>query len=255
MSYAVMQSGPTPPSEEQLQSAFQEVPGLAAADAGILGRDAYGVLLNGLELVQASALQSALARHGIETEAVDEAALTDLPVPRQLTKVSFTPEALEIYDVMGRTFPLEWGQIAIIAAGRVWLTDFISELVRKEMMRVGGRHGDYAPTVKVEKVTTEARNQHLLLEIITHGAAARYQVKADLPETLLLYQCLGERRSKDPVVNLCLFVQEMARYAPQAALNYGAYKLCESGDAAFTYASKTAFYREITWLSWRRPPE
>jgi hypothetical protein len=235
------------PSGEQLQNAFQQVPGLTAIDVGILGKDAYGVLVKGLELDQASAMQSALAAEGVETEVVEDAALIELPLARQLTKVTFTPEALQIHDLMGRDFPLEWNDISLIAAGRTWMTDFTSNLVRRV---VGRADMDYAPTVKVEKVTKEEQREHLLLEIITRGAARRYHVTADPPETLLLFQCLADRRCNDPLTNLSLFVQELAKHAPAAILNYGAFNMCQNLDPSFSYPSKTAFYREITWLLW-----
>ncbi len=90
----------------------------------------------------------------------------------------------------------------------------------------------------------------LLLEIFSHGASQRHTLTADRPESLLLFQCLGERRSREPLQNLSLFVQDLARFAPAAPLSYGAHRLCQ-GDASFVYATKTAFYREITWLLWR----
>jgi hypothetical protein len=90
----------------------------------------------------------------------------------------------------------------------------------------------------------------LLLEIITRGAALRYRTMADRREALLLFQCLGERRGKDPAGNLSLFVQDLAKFAPAAVLNHGAFFMRENGDASFSYPSQTAFYREITWLLW-----
>ena len=248
MTYAVMQTGLEPPSAEQLKKAFQEVPGLTAMDVTILGKDAYGVLVKGFELDRASAMQSALAAQGVETEVVDDAALTELPPPRPLTKVEFAPEALGIYDLMGRSVPLEWKNISVIAAGRVPLVDFARDLVSKVVTRPAGRHVDLK--VVTEVVTREEQKKHLLLEIITCGGELRYHAVADRLEAHLLFQCLGQRRGKDPAANLALFVRDVARFAPGAVLNHGAYYMCENSDPSFSYPSKTAFYREITWLLW-----
>jgi hypothetical protein len=98
--------------------------------------------------------------------------------------------------------------------------------------------------------TTEEQNDHWLLEIITGGAALRCRAMADQPEAMLLFQCLGERRGRDPAGNLTLFVQELAKFAPAAVFNHGAFFMRENGDASFSYPSQTAFYREITWLLW-----
>jgi hypothetical protein len=104
--------------------------------------------------------------------------------------------------------------------------------------------------VVTEVVTKEEKNDHLLLEILTTGAALRYHTIADRPEAHLLFQSLGERRVKDSAVNLALFVQELAKFAPGVLLNHGAYYMCENSNPAFTYPSPTTFYREITWLLW-----
>jgi hypothetical protein len=248
MTYAVMQTGLEPPSVEQLGKAFHEVPGMTALDVNVLGKDAYGVLVKGFELERASAMQSALAAQGVETEVVDDAVLTELPPPRPLTKAEFTPQSLGIYDLMGRSVPLEWNLISVIAAGRVRLADFTRDLVNKVVMRPAGRRVDLK--VVTEAVTKEEQKDHLLLEIITRGAALRYHSVADRLEAHLLFQCLGERRAKDPTTNLSLFVQDLVRFAPAAVLNHGAFYMSEKSDPLFSYLSQTAFYREITWLLW-----
>jgi hypothetical protein len=248
MTYAVMQTGLEPPSAEQLKNAFQEVPGLTAMNVNTLGKDAYGVLVKGFEFDRASAMQSALAAQGVETEVVDDAALTELPPPRPLTKVEFTPEALGIYDLLGQSVPLEWNNISVIASGRTRLTEFTRDLVNKVVTRPAGRH--FELKVVTEAVTKEAQQDHLLLEIVTRGAALRYHAVADRIEAHLLFQSLGERRGKDPATNLALFVQDLAKFAPAAVLNHGAFYMCEHSDPLYTYPSQTAFYREITWLLW-----
>jgi hypothetical protein len=251
MTYAVMQTGLEPPSTEQLKNGFQHVPGLTAMDATILGKDALGVLVKGFELERAAAMQSALAAQGVETEVVEEAALTELPPPKGLTKVEFTPEALRIEDVLGRSFPLEWNNILLIAAGRARFTEFKTELVEKLHLARAARHRyGYGPTVVAESETREEQKDHWLLEIITRQAALRYRLLADRLESLLLFQCLGERRKKDPAGNLSLFVRDLAQFAPEALLNHGAFYMVEDSNPSFSYPSQTAFYREITWLLW-----
>ena len=248
MTYSVMQTGLEPPSAEQLKNAFQQMPGLTAMDVNILGKDAYGVLVKGFELERASAMQSALAAQGVETEVVDDAALTELPPARQLTKVDFTPEALGICDLLARSVQLKWNDILVIAAGRTRLTDFTKVLVDKEVMGRAARH--IGPKVVTEVVTREEQKDHLLLEIIPRGAELRYHAVADRLEAHFLFQCLGERRGRDPAANLSLFVQDLVKLAPAAVLNHGAFYMCENGTPSFSYPSQTAFYREITWLLW-----
>jgi hypothetical protein len=247
MTYAVMQTKSEPPSTEQLTKAFQQVPGLTALDASVLGRDACGVLVKGFELERASTMQTALAAQGVETEVVEEPVLTELPPARQLSKVEFTPEALRIEDFLGRSFLLEWNTLLVIAAGRARLTEFKTNLVDK-VVTTPAR--DYMPKVVVKAVTTEEQNDHLLLEIMTRGVALRYHAMADQLEARLLFQCLGEQRGNDPAANLTLFVRELARFAPEAIYNRGAAAMREESNPPFLYLTRTAFYREITWLLW-----
>jgi hypothetical protein len=248
MSCAVVQTGAEPPSAEQLKIAFAQVPGLTALDVSVMGRDAFGVLVKGLGREQASAMQSALAAQGVGSEVVDDAVLTELPPPKELTKVSFAAEGLEIYDLLGRCAPLEWNRIQVIAAGRARLTEFKQEMVSKLVSGPPARH--FEIKVVTEAVTKEEQNEHLLLEILTAGPGLRYHAKADRMEAHLLFQCLGEQRTKDPYTNLTLFVQALAKAAPAAALNHGAAYMCEGAAPGFSYPSQTAFYREITWLFW-----
>jgi hypothetical protein len=250
MAYAVVQTRLEPISAAQLAAAFQQVPSLTALDSQTLGRDAYGVLVRGLEWEQSSAMWSALAAQGIEAEIVEEAALPELPLPRQLTRADFASDALVIHDFMGRSLELPWNDISVLAAGRVPLTEFVSE--QKIRVKAGMPFPGKGARLEVvtENETKEEQHNHLLLEIITRGAALRYHTVADRPETLLLFQCLGERRSREPLLNLSLFVQEVAKLSRGIILNYGAYNLCENRDPSFSYESKGAFYREITWLLW-----
>ena len=53
------------------------------------------------------------------------------------------------------------------------------------------------------------------------------------------------------MANFRLLVQDLARFAPQAAINRGAYYLREGAGEAFVYPSKNAIFEEIVWLLWR----
>jgi len=248
MSYSVMQTKFEALSQEQFEDALRQVPGLTAMDVNILGKDAFGVLAKGFELEQASAMQTALATQGVEAEIVADDALPQLPPPRQLIKAQFTPEALLMDDLMGRSSRLEWNDIQVIAAGRARLTEFTTELVDKVVGSYATR--ELAPRIITQAIRKEEQKEHLLLEIITRGAAARYHTIADKPETAVLFQCLGEERGKDPAANLAVLVQELAKLAPAALLNYGAQCMNENNDPTFYYPSKQAFQREIIWLLW-----
>src|SRR4051812_43591114 len=98
MAYAVLQKTLEPPSIDKLKRAFRNVPGLAPADASIIGNDAFGILVKGFESERATAMQSALAVEGVETIVVADSELPQLPQIKFVSRVDCTPEALMIYD-------------------------------------------------------------------------------------------------------------------------------------------------------------
>jgi hypothetical protein len=248
MPYAVMQKMPEPPTLEQLKIAFRGVPGLTEVDASTLGRDAYGVVVRGFELEPASALKEALAAQGVDTEVVDEAALPKLPESRLVHRVNCTPEGLIIYDPMDRSFTLGWQNIWVIAAGMVRTPDFIRvEVADRPVYR-----GRYTPPVAYRRETKEEQSDHAVLEIIITGAALRYTMKMDRLDCMS-FEYLGPRRTQNWLENFSLMVRDMIQFAPQAAVNRGAYSIQGQGGESYSlgYASKTSFYEEITWILWQ----
>jgi hypothetical protein len=247
MRYAVLQTDLNPPAIDQLQRAFRTVPGLAAADAFILGNDAFGILVKVLSEGQASALQGALRIEGVETEIVDQTLLPPLPQTHFVRQMECSPEKLLIFDPLGRPFPLEWQHVICIAAGAVQLTDFIQR--RHEIPPVtrpgSSRVTPYAP--EYETRTHEERRFHLLGEIIITGAALRYSFDADK----FNFARLGERNMGNTAANFSLFVRDLMQFSHHAMLNRGAEALRANATEIFPYPSKNAFYEEIVWMLWQ----
>jgi hypothetical protein len=250
MTCSVMQKNLEPPTTEQLKLAFCSVPGLTAVDAAMLGRDAFGILARSFEPERAQALQSALAAQGVETEVVDDASLPALPELRIVHRLDSTPDALMICDPLGRSFPLPWKGVMLIAAGKVRMTEFKTVDVPHPAISYGGygRRGESAVVVHHE--THEEHNDRWLLEVVITGGALRYSIVADRPLSLL-FQYLGDRRSVDLAANFKLVIQDLTANAPEAAVNRGAYYLRENSAQPFYYPTKKAFYDEMTWLLWK----
>lgn len=247
MPCSLMQSSLDPLTVEQLKLAFHQVPGLTAMDALTLGRDAYGILVKSFAPEQARALQSALAAQGIETELVEDANLPALPPLRMVHKLDSTPDALMICDPLGRSFPLPWANVMLIAAGKVRMTEFKDIDVARpavQQFRKGG------PTVEYQRETHEEHHDRWLLDVVITGGALRYSIVADRPGSFL-FQYLADRRTDDLAANFKLVVQDLTGNAPGAAVNRGAYYLRENSDQVFYYPTKTTFYNEMTWLLWK----
>ncbi|MDB6125023.1 MAG: hypothetical protein JWQ71_4016 [Pedosphaera sp.] len=254
MPYAVVQKSLEPPSREQLENAFHGIPGLAKVDAIILGRDAFGILVKGFSLERATMLQTSLASQGVETEVVDEAELPPLPQFKNVNRLECTPEALVIYDPLNRSFSLEWKNVMLIAAGRVPMSEFKRVRTEAEAPAYDLSNLDRGyrqqPKILVDYSSHEERHERLMLEIVLTRAVLRYSITAD-KVAHLLFQYLGERRTRDVLQNFTLLVQDLTKYAPQATVNRGAHFFRENATEPFPYPSKNAFYEEIIWLLWK----
>lgn len=244
MPFAVLQTDLTPPSTEQLRRAFQHVPGLTASDAHILGRDAFGIIVKNFPGDRAAALQGALRLEGIETEIVDETHLPAVPPGKQISRVDCVPEHLLIYDPLGRSFPLPWPHVMVLAAGMTRITEFVRVPEAVRTVRYNMHGGSYVEE-RTEYRSREERNVQCLAEIIITGAVLRYSITAER----FNFICLGERRTRDVTQNFSLLIQELARFASHAALNRGASTILQ--QQPFAYPTKNAFHEEIVWTLWQ----
>jgi hypothetical protein len=246
MPYAVLQTDLNPPGIEQMARAFRSVPGLTPADAHILGKDAFGILVKDFSEQQAGVMQGALRIEGIETEIVDQSFLPSLPTTKFVRRLDCSPEHLLLYDPVGRSFALDWRHIIFIAAGAVRLIDFVRDQETRQRVRYTAGGMPYQDT-EYETFSREEQNSHLIGEIIITGATLRYSFDADN----FNFVYLGERNTKDRAANFVSLVRDLTQFGANAQLNRGAAAM--RGDAAqiFSYPSKNAFYEEIIWTLWQ----
>lgn len=246
MPCALVQKDLTIPAVEKLKAAFRASGILTDMDAVTLAGDAYGILTKNLSREIANTLQADLHRTGVETVVIDERELPVLPAAKFVHRLDCTAEALMIYDPLGRAFPLAWGHILMLAAGSVRLTEFTSvHGPRPIIPHTPHGAGNMVPTPEFS--TREARNHHLLLEIILSRAVLRYSVTADT----FNFEYLGSRRAITMPENFKLLVQDLVANAPQAVLNRGVQVIREGAAEILAYPTKNAFYEEIIWHLWR----
>ncbi|EEF60544.1 hypothetical protein [Pedosphaera parvula] len=254
MPYAVVQKDLEAPAIERLKAAFRNVPGLTAIDAQTVGNDAFGILVKGFTLENANRLNQALQAQGVETEVVEESMLPTLPPGPNTTFVDCTPEQLVVYDSLNRPVQVDWQSVVLIAAGKVPLIEFNKIRVETPASPFDpanfGREYEYQPRTNTEYETREERQHHLLLEIILEGGISRYGIDAG-KSAHLLFRYLGERKTRDLQANFTLLIQDLASFAPHAAVNRGTYYFRERAAQPFFYPSKNAFYEEIIWLLWK----
>ena len=102
MGYAIMQKELVVPALEQLKRAFTVLPTLTELDAQTVANDAFGIIMRGLELDDATLLREALLVERVETLMVEESALPVLPTAKIVRRVEFQTELLKVYDSMQR---------------------------------------------------------------------------------------------------------------------------------------------------------
>ena len=213
MPYAIVQRDLETPSPDVLAKAFVSLPLLTSIDAQTASRDAFGILMRGLNVEDASRLHDALLKQNIGVEVADEAELPMIPPAKVVRQIELLPSSLRLYDPMSRMFSLAWTDILLVCAGNV-------------------------------------RGQpqfHFLLEIVLGGGVARYSLPADEFD----FTYLGGRRTPSLADNFSLLVRDIAQGAPHAGLNRGAFLICEQFAEIFTYPSKAAFFEEMTWMLWQ----
>ena len=239
-----MQKELVAPAVDQLKRACRALPSLTAIDAQTMFNDAYGILIKGLEVVDASALQDALQTEGVETIVVEESELPVIPPAKLVRQVDLHPTHLVMYDPMKRAFTLPWREIMFIAAGNVRLQEFRRVKTHDDPQFYGS--GISYDTIRESKSKEEA-HFHLLLEIVLSGGVSRYSITADDFE----FTHLGGRLTDNVPVNFALLLQDLVQFAPHAGLNRGAFQLSRNAEELFAYPSKAAFFEEMVWMMWR----
>jgi hypothetical protein len=248
--FAVLQKDLNPPSREALARACARVPGLTAADAGMIHQDAFGILLKDFPQAGALAFHEALLEEGVDTEVVEQRALPVLPMGRTVPRLDAEAAGLRVHDALGRATLVPWEELMLVAAGNVLLSEFVRRPVPGMAQRLESFMGPESMPV-TDYVRDEERSFHLCLEIITMRSARRFTAQADR----LNYMYLGARLADRAAKNFPLLMQDILRFAPQAAVNSGAFNLRERAPRLFEYPSKGAFLEEITWLLWRMKQE
>jgi hypothetical protein len=249
MEFMVLQKGAERPTIEQLKRAFSGVPGLLAPDALPLCKETFGAIVRGFSEVQAAALQAGLKAEGVETEIIEHSQWPVLPVTKTIRRLECAPEALMIYDPYGRKFPVEWGQVMLIAAGSVRQATFErkrTELVETKIKLV---HGIPIPERKVTVgfSTQEGEAKADRVEIVLTGGVAQYSIEAKD----FNYAYLGERVTQNPAVNFALLLRDLVNYAPGAKLNRGATAMLTEPPSSVSYPHKNSLQDEIQWMLWR----
>jgi hypothetical protein len=229
MTYAIVQRELVVPELERLKRAFSVRPEFTGLDAATAAGDAFGILLRGLDLEQADALQSALMRESIDTIVVEEPKLPTLSPGRIGRQAELDADHFTLYDPMRRAVKFAWADIGLIAAG----------LVKTPQPR--------KPRLGLEAGVKEDLHRQLMLEIFLRDGAGRFSIAGDEFD----YAHLGQKLSAEAAMNFVFLVQQLGQSAPHAGMNRGACAALKKPPELFPYPSKQTFNEELVWMLWR----
>ena len=246
MPYCLLQTDSAAPTADQLKRSFKSLKTLTEADAIKLAREACGILMRNLSLADARILQRALEGEGVPTELLDATQLPKLPDAKFVRRVEIQPQALAIFDPLGRIVPLPWQHLTLVAAGTVrhfGVSATRTEVTVNTFDPIRGSR---------KKVVTEVRHKveddaKLMLDIFLTGGVMRFQIEA---ESFQFKYCF-DRPDLNLPEKLGLLIQMFAEHAPQAVVNRGGTALRDGHPENAAYASKAALFDESIWLLWR----
>ena len=246
MTYAILQADGAPATTEQFKLAYRALKQFTAADAVKFARQSAGVLAKHLSVPDAALLQQAFQAQGIAAEAVPQAQLPALANVKFTKRVEFQPEALMVYDVIGRAVPVEWTKIEVIAAGIVPRVNTVSVVEEVNEIVFGGELGVQYMTETTVRHRLET-DSVLTLDLIVAGGAMRFQMEGDS----LLFKYAFDRPELDARQKFAELARQIIQRAPGAQLNRGATQLRDGTPLPALYANKVAFADESAWLLWR----
>jgi hypothetical protein len=243
--FAVLQREPPGPTPDQWKRAFKSFSHLTDADAVRLAAGAHGILMKHLRQDAARALQSAFQAEGIRVAIVAENDLPRLPEARSLRRLELWPQALSVYDPVGRATLIPWRHITLVTAGaaqHVVLNKTHTEFTRRQLDAVSGTH---------LKKTTDAGpriepDSQLLLELIVGHGASRHEIDA----SQFTFKHVIDRPGIATEEKFIWLVREICREATRAVLNSGARSLLEGRISVPTYTNRQVLTDEIVWLLW-----
>lgn len=245
--YAVLLRNAGHPNAEPIRRAFRTFSHLTDMDAIRLAANAQGILMRHLSVDEAKALQRALMVEGVSAALVKDDELRLLPESQLLHRIELTSEALVIFDLLGRTHPVAWETITLVAAGAVPHVEISS--IHPPAAGLG-----FHPVLGIwPKKAMETRSRleterHYILELVTGPGGARYEIQAhQFPFKYVL-----DRPSAALTEKFVWLVREMTRRAPQAILNRGAQDIQDGVQLVRGYPSRQLLLDEMVWLLWSR---
>ena len=243
--FAVLQKDFSSPTAEQLKRAFRSFITLTDADAVRLAVGAHGILMRHENHDVARAFHLALQAEGIATAVVSEHDLPKLPEGKALHRLELSPQALVVFDLLGRATSIPWPEVALIGAGAVGDIEVSRTNTERTVLRFSPVFGVWPKKVTESRRQVSADTQ-LVLEILLADMTTRYQIEA----ARFPFKYVIDQPELSTVEKYIWLVREFCRHATGAKLNGGARWLRAGNERVPGYVNRQALTDEIIWLLW-----
>ena len=265
MAWHLVQTSIDPPALEPVQRALQASGVFPEFDAHGFVRDAFGVLVRGLEHEPALNLQAFLAAEGVSVEVVQDSEWPGLPPAKRIQFASCRTDGFAPLDPLGRELIVPWDSIAAVVCGLVRETEFGKRVtasvslgrtpvpLNATMTQIGGTpvswdsgdtfdYGEPLPTDRLV-LTGEERNWRWNAEVILAGGL-RFTWKSHR-----FQPTRGSFPEGDDAPDFFAFIQDLVSHVPNAALNRGAFAIrTDQPDAGPRYPTRNAYEEETCWI-------
>lgn len=246
-SYAVLLRDAGSPNAEAIRRAFRAFSHLTDADAIRLAANAQGILMRHLGVDEAKAFQQALVKEGVNAALVKDEELRFLPVSQRLHRIELTHDALVIYDYLGHTTAVAWGEFSLVAAGAVPHVEISSTQTQRTGIGLHPVFGVW-PKKTVETRSHLETERQFILELVTGHGGKRYEIQAQE----FAFNQVVDRPAAALTEKFVWLVREMTRRAPQARLNRAAQDIRDGVTLVRGYPSRQQLLDEMVWLLWSR---
>ena len=252
--YAILRTNRKPVEVEVMARAFRGVPGLTPYDAHMVCGAGDGILCRNLSAAQAEVLLTNLGTEAVQVELVEETKLPSLPTGRVIHRGKFTPEALLVDDLLKGQLPLPWEQVQLIAAGSVQTATFARKRTEWEEVHMDHLHIHAGIMIPIPRKVTrfeynskESSDWFLRADILLADSTTRYRIEAEHFD----FAASCPEASRNLAGDFCLFVRELARYAPKAMLSRGAAAILADPPEFVYFPHKKSYEDELIWTLWR----
>lgn len=207
----------------------------------------FGRMAEGLDRYAATALVEILENNGYSAGVKEDAAIRRFDNDRNVSRADLSGERLLIEtDVSGSREEIDWGDVALVALGRVPDPRLKMSAVRERAF--GSRRRTINKPVSMDTITVKAQiieERGALLQLFLRSPRPVVAIRP----TSFFYDYLGDRRRTSAAENFALLIDDLQQFATGAYWPIRTREYIDGGvEAAGDFQNVAEFSRYHQWL-------